>query len=67
MHEKLAGREIIVEIHQIGTYARVTAMDTATLTEATITGPANAPEHVLRGNALRKLAFLLKKNGIIKD
>lgn len=63
----LPGREVIFELHTLGQYVKVSAVDTATMTEISIQGPANASEHVLKVNALRRLAYVLKKNGVIRD
>ena len=63
--DPLAGREIIVEFHPIGAYVKVSAMDVATLTEISIQGPANAGETLLKNNALKRLTYVLRKNGHI--
>ncbi len=63
--ELLQGREVIVEFQSIGAYVKVTAMDTESLTEISIQGPANAPEHVLKTNALKRLEYVLRKKGVI--
>lgn len=64
MKEILQGREVIFEFHPIGQYVRVSAMDTRTLTEIAIQGPASASEEVLKLNALRRLEYVLKKKGL---
>lgn len=61
----LAGREIIIEFSPIGAYVKVAAMDTQTLTEISIQGPASAPEETLRKNALKRLEYVMKKKGLI--
>lgn len=61
----LQGREVIIEFHPIGMYVKVSAMDVQSLTEVSIQGPASAPEQMLRQNALRRLEYVLKKNGIV--
>ena len=53
--------EIIIEFHRIGGAVKVSAMDSATLTEVSIVGPANAGEEILKRNVLRKLEFVLAK------
>ncbi len=63
--EILQGREVILEFFPVGTLVKVTAMDTASLTEISIQGPANAGQEMLRRNALRRLEYVLKKNGLI--
>jgi hypothetical protein len=65
MDELLKGREIIFEFFPIGPYIKVTAMDVATLTEISISGPKSAGEAVLQQNALKRLAFVMKKKGLI--
>ena len=65
MTEKLQGREIILEFHPVGNIMRVSAMDTATMTEVTIQCPINAGELVFKKNAIAKLEYVLRKNGVI--
>ncbi len=65
MHDILPGREVIFEFFKIGPYVKVTAMDTKTMTEASISGPASAGESMLKTNALKRLSYVLKKKGII--
>jgi hypothetical protein len=62
----LANREVILEYFKVGTYTKVTAMDVKTLTEVTIQGPSNAGQAILEYNALKRLEFVLKKNGVIQ-
>ncbi len=56
-----SGREILIEIVTIGAYAKVSAIDSATGTEISITGPANAERAALEAAAIQKLEFMLKK------
>lgn len=56
-----SGREVLIEIVTLGTYAKVTAIDSATGTEISMTGPANAPRASLEAAAVSKLEFVLKK------
>jgi hypothetical protein len=42
---------VIFEFQSIGQYVKVMAMDTATMTEITIQGPASASEAVLKTNS----------------
>lgn len=65
MSNTLNGREVLIEMHRIGAYVRVTAMDAQTMVEAVVTGAANAPESILRSTAVKKLEFLLRKAGHI--
>jgi len=55
------GREILIEIVTIGAYAKVTAIDSATGTEVSLTGPANATRSSLEAAAVNKLEFVLRK------
>lgn len=63
--ELLQDREVIIEFHPVGMYVKVSAMDTTSLTEISIQGPASAPESTLKRNALKRLEFVLKKKGLI--
>jgi hypothetical protein len=45
----------------------VSAMDTATMTEIVIQCPAAAGEAVFKNNALKRLAYVLKKKGIVEE
>ena len=66
MAEKLLNeREVIIEFYPVGNAVRVSAMDTKTLTEVSIQGPANATEAELKHNALKKLEYVLKKKGLL--
>ncbi len=55
------GREILIEIVTIGAYAKVVAIDAATGTEISTTGPADADRSTLEAAAIRKLQFVLNK------
>ncbi|MCB1783363.1 MAG: hypothetical protein KDI13_05150 [Alphaproteobacteria bacterium] len=61
----LQGREIIIEMVPFGAIVKVSAMDTATLTEVSIQGPASAGEAILKRNAVKRLEYVLKKKGHI--
>ncbi|PCJ02780.1 MAG: hypothetical protein COB14_00765 [Alphaproteobacteria bacterium] len=65
MSDKLQGREIIIEFNPIGNVVKVSAMDTQSLTEISIQGPANGQESILKRNALKRLEYVLKKKGLI--
>ena len=59
----LAGRgEILVEFVVQGSYVKVTAIDPVSGTEASIVGPASAPQVALKSAVLRKLEYVLKKH-----
>lgn len=61
----MKNREVIFEFTPFGNVMKVTAMDTATLTEITIQGPLTAAKAVLENNALKRLEYVLRKNGHI--
>lgn len=63
--EILKGREVIIEFFPVGQFVKVSAMDTKTLTEVSIQGPASASEEILKHNALKRLEYVLKKKGLI--
>ena len=54
-------QEVIIEFYRVGKSVKVSAMDTKTLTEVSIVGPANAGEEILKRNVLRKLEYVLAK------
>ena len=56
-------REIFIEIVTVGAYAKVAAIDSATGTEVSVTGPANASRDSLEAAAVAKLEYVLKKRG----
>lgn len=53
--------DVIFEFLTIGSVVKVTAIDTTTLTEVSIQGPASAGETVLKTQALRRLEYVLRK------
>ena len=53
--------EVLVEFVALGNTVKVTAIETASGTEASIIGPAGAPQATLKAAALRKLDYVLKK------
>lgn len=63
--ENSGGREIILEMAPVGSIVKVSAVDVASLTEISIQGPASAGEEVLKRNAIKRLEYVLKKNGIV--
>lgn len=65
MKDPLTDREVIIEFFPLGGYVRVTAMDTATLTEISIQGPVSAPRKILEENAMKRLSYVMKKKGLI--
>ncbi|PZQ45097.1 MAG: hypothetical protein DI551_08455 [Micavibrio aeruginosavorus] len=63
--EPLKNREIIFEVYAIGPYAKIVAMDVATMTEASIQGPKTTPQPILQREAMKKLAYVMRKKGLI--
>ncbi|HEX3753595.1 MAG TPA: hypothetical protein VHV26_00830 [Rhizomicrobium sp.] len=55
------GREIFVEFVRQGNAVKVTAIDSITGLEASIVGPATAPQNILAEAARRKLDYLAKR------
>jgi predicted metal-dependent hydrolase len=55
-------RDVFIEIVTLGTYAKVTAIDSVTGTEVSVTCPANAPRASMEAAAINKLEYVLKKN-----
>ncbi|MGH6870833.1 MAG: DUF6898 family protein [Rhizomicrobium sp.] len=55
------GSDILVEFVQQGNVVKVTAIDSATGTEASTVGPAGAPSAALKAAVLQKLNYVLKK------
>jgi hypothetical protein len=62
----VARGEILVEFVALGNTVKVTAIETASGTEASIIGPANAPQSALKAAALQKLNYVLKKQGPVE-
>lgn len=56
-----ADGEVILEYTFYGASAKVSALDTATLTEIVVQGPVAAGEAALRALALRKLEWVLAR------
>ena len=61
----LAGRSIIIEYNPVGSVVKVTAMDERSLTEVSISGPATTPQEILNKNVIRRLEYVMRKNGLI--
>ena len=57
----MGGHEIYVEFVVMGNTVKATAIDPVTGVEASIVGPANAPQSILAEQARRKLEYVLKK------
>ncbi len=54
-------KEIYVEFVVLGNTVKATAIDSETGEEASIVGPANAPQSILAENARKKLEYVQKK------
>ena len=54
---------VIVEMIVIGRYVKVTAVDTRSGTEATIVGDPRRGERALREAAVRKLRYVMARQG----
>ena len=52
---------VIFEIVRVGAYAKVTAMDTRSLVEVSVIGPAKGANEQLKQIALRKLQMVLER------
>lgn len=61
MAKQGTGREVLIEFQQIGNAVKVTAVDTITLVEVSIMGPASAGNEVLKQNVINKLEYVLSK------
>jgi hypothetical protein len=55
------GGEIYIEFVVQGSVVKVTAIDSASGTEASVMGPAGAPRATLSEAAVRKLKYVLEK------
>lgn len=62
----VSDREIIFEFQPVGSYMKVTAMDTETLTEIIIQGPVGTSESVLQAQAIKRLEYVLRKKGLLE-
>jgi hypothetical protein len=60
----MAGGQVIFELVRVGNSVKVTAIDPATLIEASIVGPATADEAALRRAALRKLDYVRRRKDV---
>ena len=58
-----ADREVILEFQRLGNVVKVTAIDSETLVEVSIMGPAYSTEEALKRAALDKLDYVLRKRG----
>ena len=56
-----SGREVLIEMYQVGNSVKVTAVDPETLVEVSIVGSPSLGEEMLRRNAINKLLYVLRK------
>jgi hypothetical protein len=57
----LTGCDIFIEFVRQGNFVKATAIDPATGLEASIVGPASAPQSLLAEQARRKLDYVAKR------
>jgi hypothetical protein len=57
----VAGGELYVEFVVLGNTVKATAIDPVSGQEASVIGPANAPQSVMADAARRKLEYIQKK------
>jgi hypothetical protein len=55
------GREIYIEFVILGNSVKATAIDPASGVEASVVGPANAPQAAMAQAARKKLEYVLRK------
>lgn len=55
--------DVFLEFQRVGQFVKVTAIDPESLTEVSIMGPPSASEDTLGRNAMRKLAYVLSRQG----
>ncbi len=56
-----SGKEILLELYQVGNAIKVTAVDPETLIEVSIVGDPAAGEQALKQAAINKLEYVLRK------
>ncbi len=61
----ISNREVYIEFHTIGQFVKVTAMDVESMVEISIQGSSSSTENQLKAAALKRLEYVLKKQGII--
>ncbi len=60
MAEK-SGKEVLLELYQVGNSVKVTAVDPETLIEVSIVGDPAAGQEALKQAAINKLEYVLRK------
>jgi hypothetical protein len=53
--------EVIIEFYRVGAFVKVSAVDTATLTEVSIVGDPACGEEILKRAVVRKLEYVLAR------
>ena len=53
--------EVIIEFYRVGAFVKVSAVDTATLTEVSIVGDPTCGEEALKRAVLQKLDYVLER------
>lgn len=61
----ISNREVYIEFHTIGQFVKVTAMNVESMVEISIQGSVTATEDQLKNAALKRLEYVLKKQGIL--
>ena len=54
-------KDIIIEFHQVGSFVKVSAIDTSSLIEVSIVGDPNVGEEMLARAAMRKLDYVMAR------
>jgi hypothetical protein len=55
--------DVIIEFHRVGAFVKVSAVDTETYTEVSIVGDPARGEEALKRAAIRKLEYILERDG----
>jgi uncharacterized protein DUF6898 len=58
---RAGGSDVLIEIVTLGAFAKVSAIDTVSGVEVSITGPANADRGSLEAAVMAKLDYVIKK------
>ena len=56
-----SGKEVLIELYQVGNSVKVSAVDPETGIEVSIVGSPSAGEEILKRTAINKLNFVLRK------
>lgn len=56
-----SGKEVLIEMYQVGNSVKVTAVDPETQIEVSIVGSPSVGEEMLKRNAVNKLLYVLRK------